>query len=107
MIKYVLMFPKKKGMSRDEFMHQWRDVCVPAVRDLPGLRRLTINPVIEQPGAAEPRYDGIAEWWFDDAAAGKAALDSPEGQAVVKDMPNFVDMENFILEVTEEVPVIQ
>jgi len=71
MVKFVLLFPRKKGLSRDEFMHLWRDVCVPMVRQLPGLRRLVISPVIEQPVAAEPRYDGIAERWFDDAAAGK------------------------------------
>ena len=106
MIKFVLLFPRKKGLSRDEFLHQWRDVCVPKVRELPGLRGLVISPVIEQPGAEEPRYDGIAEWWFDDLAAGKAALDSPQAKAVIDDMPGFVDMDNFILTMTEEITLI-
>lgn len=107
MIKFVLLFPRKKGLSRDEFMQQWRDVCVPMVRELPGLRGLVISPVIEQPGADEPRYDGIAEWWFDDLDAGKAALDSPQAKAVIDDMPKFVDMENFILTMTEEITLIE
>jgi len=107
MIKFVLLFPRKKGLSRDEFMHQWKDVCVPKVRQLPGLRRFVISPVIEQPGAAEPRYDGIAEWWFDDAAAGKTALASPQAKAVIAEMPAFVDMDNFILSVTEEITLIE
>jgi uncharacterized protein (TIGR02118 family) len=106
MVKFILLFPKKKGLSRDDFMHQWRDVCVPTVRKLPGLRRLVISPVIEQPGAKEPRYDGIAEWWFDDAAAGTAALGSPQAKAVIEDMPSFVDMDNFVLTVTEEITVL-
>jgi uncharacterized protein (TIGR02118 family) len=106
MVKFVLLFPKKKGLSHDEFMHQWKDVCVPKVHELPGLRRLVISPVIEQPGVAEPRYDGIAEWWFDDAAAGKAALNSPQAKAVIEDLPHFVEMDNFILSVTEEITLI-
>jgi uncharacterized protein (TIGR02118 family) len=103
MVKFVLLIPRKKGVSRDEFMHLWKDVCVPMARELPGLRRLVISPVLEQLGVAEPRYDGIAEWWFEDAAAGKAALDSAQAKALIEDIPNFVDMDNFILNVTEEI----
>ncbi len=107
MIKFVLSFPRKEGLSRDEFMHQWRDVCVPKVRELPGLRGLVISPVIEQLGAEEPRYDGFAELWFDDLDAGKAALRSPQVKAVIDDMQNFVDMEKFILSMTEEITLIE
>ena len=107
MIKFVLLFPRKEGLSRHAFMKQWRDVCVPMVRELPGLRGLVISPVIEQPGAKEPRYDGIAEWWFDDLDAGKAALESPQAKAVIDDMPKFVDMDNFILTMTEEITLIE
>ena len=107
MIKFVLLFPRKEGLSRDEFMHQWRDVCVPMVRELPGLRGLVISPVIEQAGAVEPRYDGIAEWWFDDLDTGKAALESPQAKAVIEDMPKFVDMDNFTLTMTEEITLIE
>jgi uncharacterized protein (TIGR02118 family) len=65
------------------------------------------SPVIEQPGAEEPQYDGIAEWWFDDLDAGKAALESPQAKSVIDDMPNFVDMDNFILTMTEEITLIE
>ncbi len=105
MVKFVLLLPRKKGISHAEFLHQWQDVCLPMVRDLPGLRKLVINPVIGQPGAAEPLYDGIAEWWFDDEEAGKAALESPQAKGVIDDMPNFVDMDHFALNVTEEITV--
>lgn len=107
MVKFVLLLPRKKGMSRDQFMHEWRDVCVPMVHKLPGLRRYVISPVLEQPGAAQPRYDGIGELWFDDAAAGQAAISSPEGQAVVNHMPSFTDMDNFVLSVAEEIVLIK
>lgn len=107
MVKFVLLFPRKKGLSRDEFMHQWKDVCVPKVRELPGLRRFVVSPVIEQPGAKEPRYDGMAEWWFDDAAAGKTALASPQAKEVIEELPAFVNMDDFILSVTDEITLIE
>jgi uncharacterized protein (TIGR02118 family) len=44
----------------------------------------------------------VAEDWFDDLAAMGAAFDSPEGQAVIADAPNFLDMSRFQLLVVEE-----
>ena len=82
-------------------------MCVPKVRELPGLRGLVISPVIEQMAAGEPRYHGIAEWWFDDLEAGKVALESPQAKAVIDDMPNFVDMKDLILSMTEEITLIE
>jgi len=108
MIKFVLLFPMKNGLSRSEFMHQWRDVCMPKVRELPGLRGLVISSVIEQIGAEKPRYHAIAELWFDDLDAGKAALESPQAKAaVIDDMPDFVDMDNFNIAITEEITLIE
>lgn len=69
---------------------------------LPNLRRYIISPVLEQPGPSRPAFEGIGELWFDTAAAGQAALDSREGQAVVSHMSDFVDMERFVLLVAEE-----
>ncbi len=81
---------------------------MPKVRELPGLRGLVISSVIEQIGAGKPLYNGIAELWFDDLDAGKAALESPKAKAaVIDDMPNFVDMDNFILSITEEITLIE
>ncbi len=108
MIKFVLLFPIKNGLSRDKFMRQWRDVCVLKIRELPGLRGLVISSAIEQIGAGKPRYHGFAELWFDDLDAGKAALESPQAKAaVIDDMPNFVDMDNFNISITEEITLIE
>ncbi len=106
MVKFVFLIPRRNDLSRDDFNRQWRDVCVPLVRKLPGLRSYIISPVLEQPGSANPTYDGVAELWFDDAKAGQKALGSTEGQAVVNDMPNFADMKKFVVLVTEEQVIV-
>jgi uncharacterized protein (TIGR02118 family) len=108
MIKLVLLLHIKKGLSRSEFTRQWRDVCVPKLRELPSLRGLVISSVIEQIGAEKPRFHAIAELRFDDLDAGKAALDSPQAKAAIfDDMPNFVDMDNFNISITEEIMLIE
>ena len=72
------------------------------VARLPGLRRLVVNWVLPDPNGPPPAYDAVAEDWFDDAAAMGAAFASPEGQAVVADGPNYLDLSRFALLVVEE-----
>lgn len=58
------------------FDTHYRDVHVPLASKLPGLRRFTLSrPRALGPGDA-PYL--VAELWFDDADAMKAALKSPE-----------------------------
>jgi uncharacterized protein (TIGR02118 family) len=72
------------------------------VARLPGLRRLVVNWVLPDPNGPPPAYDAVAEDWFDDAAAMGAAFASPQGQAVVADGPNYLDLSRFALLVVEE-----
>ena len=44
----------------------------------------------------------MAEDWFDDPAAMAAAFSGPEGQAVLEDAPNFLDMTKLQILVVEE-----
>ena len=80
-----------------------REQHLPLVTTLPGLRRLVINHVLPDPNGPPPPYNGVAEDWFDDLAAMGAAFESPEGQAVLADAPNFLDMSRLqVLAVEEE-----
>jgi hypothetical protein len=40
---------------------------------------------------AEPRYDGVAQLWFENADAMRAAFESPQGKALAADGPKFID----------------
>lgn len=102
MVKFVLMIPRRGDVTRAQFLDQWRNVCVPSVTKLKGLRRYVINPTVATPGGEAPKYEAIGELWFDSVEAGKAALESPEGKKVQEDMATFADMKNVVISITEE-----
>jgi uncharacterized protein (TIGR02118 family) len=89
---YCVMFVlyRKAGMSQDAFTAYWRDVHVPRVAALPGLRRYRIAPVAAADAADVP-FSGIAELWFDTEADWRLALSSPEGQEALRDVDRFQD----------------
>jgi uncharacterized protein (TIGR02118 family) len=107
MIKVIVVLPRRNDMSREDFQRYLREIHLPLVAGIPGMRRLVINWVLPDPSGPAPDYDAVAEDWFDDTQAMEAAFASPEGKAVVDDTPNFLDISRFRLMVTEEedVPV--
>jgi uncharacterized protein (TIGR02118 family) len=64
------------------FDKHYRDVHVPLASKIPGLRRYTLS---KPRGLGGPAPYLVAELWFDDAAALKAALRSPEAAAATAD----------------------
>ena len=102
MIKAIVLLPRREGMSREAFARYVQDEHAALVARLPGLRRLVVNWVLPNPNGPPPAYDAVAEDWFDDPAAMGAAFESPAGQAVIADAPNFLDMSRFQLLVVEE-----
>lgn len=106
MIKWVGVVKRRPDITHAEFLRHWRDVHGPLAAAMPGLRRYVQNPPLEVPGR-EPRYDGVAELWFDDLASLRASFQSPQGQKVGADQAEFIDQEHsFSLFVEErEVPL--
>lgn len=104
MVKVVGLLHKKEGMGRDEFLRYWRDVHAPLVVPMPGLRRYVISVAVQLQGSSEaPRFDGVAELWFDDGEAVKTAFASPQGQKVQNDAANFCEYEICL---TEEISIV-
>jgi len=90
-------------VSQDEFARYVKDQYLPLVTKLPGPRRLVVNRVLPDPNSPPSAYDAVAEDWFDDLGAMGAAFVSPEGQAVIADAANFLDMTRLqVLAVEEE-----
>ena len=103
MVKAIILIGRKEGTSPEEFARHFSEHHRPLVAKLPGLRRFVINQVLPDPNGPAPAYDAVAEDWFDDPAAMAAAFASPEGQAVLADAQNFLDMSRLqILVVAEE-----
>lgn len=101
MIKFVGIVTRRPGMSREEFLRYWREVHGPLAAALPGLRRYVQNPPLELPGR-EPRYDGMAELWFDDLDSLRAAFRSPQGARVRADEAQFIDQARSFALLVEE-----
>ena len=107
MIKYVAMLRKREGLSREEFLSYWQGVHAALARKLPGVRRYVISPAVSLPGTrGQPRFDGLAELWFDDLEAFRAAFATPQGRAAVADLANFAQTEALVSVVTEEIPIL-
>ena len=93
MITRISLLYRKEGMSLEAFRTHWREVHAPLASRMPGLRSYVQQDVTAAlgllGGAAAEAPDGIAEVSFDDEAASRASLASPEGQAAVRDLGNF------------------
>jgi uncharacterized protein (TIGR02118 family) len=71
------------------FDQHYRQTHIPLVQTLPGLRRLEAARVVGAPGGVPPPYYLIAEMYFDDLDALRAALRSPPGRAAADDLQRF------------------
>ncbi len=106
MIKMVFLVHKRSDMDSDEFSRYWRETHAPIGAKLPGLRKYIQNHSIAASDGTPAPYDGFAELWFDDVASLEQAMASPEGQAVVADTENFLDVARMHAFGVDEVAII-
>jgi uncharacterized protein (TIGR02118 family) len=104
MIKVVACIDRKPGMAVAAFQDYWLNRHPAVVLKLPGLRRYLQSHVRPSGyrGGRVLAHDGIAELWFDDPAALKAANDGPEIAAVLADEASFLDTSRRIVLVCDE-----
>ncbi|PYN90853.1 MAG: EthD family reductase [Candidatus Rokuibacteriota bacterium] len=91
MVKALSFFKRRAGMPVEEFQAYWRTRHPDVVTKVPGVRRYVqshTRPAAYRSG--EPVYDGIAEVWFDDSAAPRAATTTPEWDRAQADDGNFI-----------------
>lgn len=100
MVKLIVTYSKPEDVAA--FDRHYREVHAPLARQMPGIRKFVLNRIVSSPGG-EPRLHLIAEIHFDDHAALKAALKSPEGAAAGKDVMGFAGkiMHMMVAEVEE------
>jgi uncharacterized protein (TIGR02118 family) len=102
-IKTVIFFRRRPGMSLAAFQEHWRTTHAELIVKLPGIRRYVQNHVLPaQAGGAEPAFDAVAESSFDDTQAMKTLAKSPEYAVVLADEQNFIDRATMGMIVTEE-----
>ena len=104
MLKMVFLVHRRPGMAAEDFRTYWTQTHAPIAARLPGLRRYVQNHALTPEGEDPPAFDGFAEMWWDDADAMQQSMASPEGQAALADVENFLDvgrMQTLIVEQAE------
>ena len=85
MFKALILLTRRSDMSHADFAKWWLTEHAPMARQLPGVREIRFNDVVEGEG-----IDGVTELWFDDRAAFDAAYASDIGKAVAQDSLDHV-----------------
>ncbi len=72
-----------------EFDRYYRNVHMPLVQGVPGVRNIRFGRVVQTANGSPPPYYVVSDVYFDDMAALEAALGSPEMVEAIDDVPNF------------------
>ena len=91
-VKVMSLLTRKPGMDVPAFQSYWRSTHGPLAAKIPQARRYVQCHVLASTyaGGRTPRYDGIAEMWFDDFDAIRASGIADEYQSVRADEPMFL-----------------
>jgi uncharacterized protein (TIGR02118 family) len=106
MIKLVVVFCRKPGMSLEDFESHWAHAHAQLVAKLPGLQRYVQSQTLASGYRNRtPAFDGLAELWFDDTDALRVVARSPELAAVLADEAYFIDASTRREIVTDDVVI--
>ena len=85
MVRLLVLYGRPRDAAA--FDKHYAEVHTPLAKQLAGLRRFTVSREMRPVEGAEPYYL-ISELDWDDMAALGAAMSTPEGQAVARDVEN-------------------
>jgi len=107
-VKALFLVKRKPSLSVAEFQDYWRNKHAPIVPKTPGLLRyVQCHVAPETYGAETPKYDGVAELSWADMASFEKGWHSDEMQVEqFNDVPNFLDVQNSVGLLVEEVRII-
>jgi uncharacterized protein (TIGR02118 family) len=87
MVRVLVLYNRPEDTQA--FEQHYQEVHLPLVKTLPGLQRFTISRRILPLNESEPYYL-IAELDWTDMSALQQAFQSPEGQAIERDIANHL-----------------
>jgi uncharacterized protein (TIGR02118 family) len=92
LVKAVWRMRRKAGVSLGEFRRHWIEIHGVIAAKIPGVRRYVQSHVIDEAYTyAEPRWDGVAQLWWDSPAALSDALKTPQFKEDMRDGEEFID----------------
>jgi uncharacterized protein (TIGR02118 family) len=107
LVKGVWRMRRKPGISLGEFRRHWIEIHGVIASKIPGVRRYVQSHVIDEAYSyAEPRWDGVAQLWWDSPDALTEALGSPQFAEDMRDGEEFIDGDSLSFFLAEEYQVI-
>lgn len=76
-------------VDREQFDDYYRSVHTPIVQRIPGVRNIRFGRVLDTVDGEPAPYYLVCDVCFDDQAAFERALESPEMNEAISDVPNF------------------
>ncbi|ALG74820.1 ethyl tert-butyl ether degradation protein EthD [Azospirillum thiophilum] len=111
MIKIILGFKRRQGMSLQEFKDYRRDVHAPllfAIPEAKKIRRFVVSYPVSAPRFPEPSYDAVVEAWFDSLEDMNDLYFCENFRTKVDpDHANFIDLASVGRVISEEIVVIE
>ena len=100
------LIENRKGVDEADFARHWREVHGGIAARLPGLAGYVQNHIVARAPLTRPsgmhRVDGVSQLWFKDLDAMRAAMDSPEQEACVKDISGFLERVTLAVQIPGE-----
>ncbi len=90
MYHVVFLVKRHPRMTPEEFARYWIEEHTPITAKVPSVRAYRCYPASGRQEGTLP-FDGVAILSFDDEAAYRTAIASPEFAAAIGDAPNFQD----------------
>ena len=107
LVKGVWRMRRKAGISLDEFRRHWIEIHGVIASKIPGVRRYVQSHVIDEAYSyAEPRWDGVAQLWWDSPDALTESLKSPQFAEDMRDGAEFIDGDSISFFLAQEYEVI-
>lgn len=107
LVKGVWQLRRKPGMALEEFRKYWIGVHGPLALKLPGLGRYVQSHLIDEAYLyAEPRFDGVAQLWFQSPETFAAAFAGPAGKELLADGAKFIETDQMRFFMAQEHVVI-
>jgi uncharacterized protein (TIGR02118 family) len=110
MIKTLSLLTRRAELTHEQFVHHWLNIHGPLAHAIPGLRRYVQSHITEERSrpdipTTDVAVDGIAELWFDDAAAMAQAMSTPAAKALHADGALFIGgIKSFVIEEKQIIP---
>jgi len=107
LVKGVWRMRRKPGISLSEFRRHWIEIHGEIAKKIPGVRRYVQSHVVDEAYSyAEPRWDGVAQLWWDSPDALTEALKTPQFKEDMRDGEEFIDGKSISFFLAQEYVVI-